>query len=296
MSLLRNSASLILLFLAFDCSAKIIPIPTQEQWVHAKKKIHLDNGINLSYIEAGNTDGKPLLFIHGYTDSSRTWSLIMPYLKNRHVYAIDLRGHGQSDAPVCCYAYTDLASDANLFLKKLKIAKADVVGHSLGSLTTQVLATAYPERVNKVVLMSSTLNIGINGPGNWLWDNIHPLQAPIDPHGKFMQEWRWNPNPIDSKLEEILSQESAVVPLHVWKGVLSGAMYGDLSNAAKLMSAPMLILWGDQDQLLGADHQKKLQAAYPKAKFIAFKNVGHNINLEKPKQTAELIEDFLNTR
>lgn len=274
--------------------AEEIPVPSEATWASAKKTVDLQNGVTMAYTEMGNTEGDPLLLIHGYTDNSRSWSLIAPYLnlKDYHVYAIDLRGHGKSSAPECCYTYPDFADDAYRFMEAKKIKKADVVGHSLGSLAAQLLAAQHPGKVDKVVLISSTTNTG-GGPGTWLWDNIMPLQPPIDPNGKFMMDWYWNPNPVDDAFIKPEREESAAVPIYVWKGVLWGIATGDLSNTAPLVKAPLMIFWGDQDPLFDASHQEKLKAAFPKARYETFKGAGHNMFWEQPQKAAELINSFL---
>lgn len=272
--------------------AEQIAVPDQATWADAKKTVTLPNGIQVAYSEMGNTEGKPLLLIHGFTDNSRSWSLVAPFLETRHVFAIDLRGHGKSTAPDCCYAMTDFANDAALFLDAVNIQNADVVGHSLGSMTAQLLAAQHPEKVNKVVLISSSVRTG-GGPGTWLWDNIMPLTPPIDPNGKFMMDWYWNPNPVDDSFIAPERTESAAVPEQVWKGVLWGLSGGDMSNLAPLVQAPMMIFWGDQDQLFDATHQEALRAAYPKARFETFAGAGHNMFWEQPQHAADLINAFL---
>jgi pimeloyl-ACP methyl ester carboxylesterase len=125
----------------------------------------------------------------------------------------------------------------------MKIEKADVVGHSLGSITTQVLSAQHPDKVGKIVLVSSTVNTG-GGPGTWLWDNSMPLAPPIDPNGQFMMDWYWNPNPVDETFIKREREESASVPIQVWKGVLWGTTLGDLSKISQLIKALAMILWG----------------------------------------------------
>ncbi|MDX0027369.1 alpha/beta hydrolase [Sinorhizobium meliloti] len=291
-TILKLALAVGLLFAAGPGFATEIPVPTQTEWAAAKKTVDLPNGIKLAYSEMGNVEGKPLLLIHGYTDNSRSWSLVAPYLKNHHIYAIDLRGHGKSSAPECCYTYLDFANDAFLFLEAMKIEQADVVGHSLGSLAVQMLAAQHPEKVRKVVLISSTLNTG-GGPGTWLWNNIKPLQPPIDPNGKFVTDWYWNPNPVDERFIKPEREESAAVPIHVWKGVLWGTTTGDLGKISSLIKAPVMIFWGDQDQLMNAPQQAKLKAAFPKARFETFPGAGHNMFWERPEKAAELINSFL---
>lgn len=269
-----------------------IPIPMQADWADAKKRIELPNGISLAYVEMGDPTGQPTLLIHGYTDNSRSWSLIAPYLKDRRLLAIDLRGHGKSDTPDCCYAYTDFANDAALFLDAVGVTQADVIGHSLGSLTAQLLAAQHPDKVRKLVLISSTTAVG-GGPGSWLWDNIMPLVPPIDPESQFMKDWYWNPNPVDEDYISRERRESAATPIHVWRGVLWGLATNDLTLTAPLIKAPILVMWGDQDTLFDLDHQEKLEKVFPEARFEVFAGAGHNMFWEFPKDSAAIITDFL---
>ncbi len=272
--------------------AEEIPIPTQAEWVNAKKSIKLANGITLAYVEMGDTQGPPTLLIHGYTDNSRSWSLIAPYLKGRRLLAIDLRGHGKSDAPACCYAYTDLADDASLFLDAMSIAEADVIGHSLGSLAAQLLAAQHPDKVGDLVLISSTTGFG-DGPGSWLWDNVTALKAPIDPNSQFMKDWYANINPVDEDFLTRERTESAATPLHVWTGVLWATAVNDLTLIAPLVKSPILVLWGEKDGLFDLSDQEKLEKAYPNARFEVFAGAGHNMFWEFPKDAATIINDFL---
>lgn len=269
-----------------------LPIPTQADWAAAKKIVKLPNGLSLAYVEIGNSEGKPTLLIHGYTDNSRSWSLVAPYLKNRRLIAVDLRGHGKSDAPPCCYAYSDFAEDAALFLDALGIAKADVIGHSLGSLTGQLLAAQHPDKVDRLVLVSSTTAVGA-GPGSWLWDNITTLTPPIDPGSQFMKDWYANPNPVDEDFLTRERAESAATPIQVWRGVLWGTAVGDLTLVTPLVKAPMLVVWGDKDPLFDLSHQEKLEKAYPDAEFETFQGAGHNMLWEFPQETAKVIAAFL---
>ena len=269
-----------------------IPVPIQADWADAKKRVELPNGLTLAYVEMGDPAGEPALLIHGYTDNSRSWSLIAPYLKDRRLFAIDLRGHGKSDAPDCCYAYTDFANDAALFLDAVGVAQADVIGHSLGSMTAQLLAAQHPEKVRKLVLVSSTTAIG-GGPGSWLWDNITPLKPPIDPESQFMKDWYWNPNPVDEDYITRERTESAATPIHVWRGVLWGTVINDLTLTAPLVKAPVMVMWGDQDSLFDLTHQEKLEKAFPEARFEVFAGAGHNMFWEFPQRSAEIIDDFL---
>ena len=120
-----------------------------------------------------------------------------------------------------------------------------------------------------------------------------PLKAPIDPNGKFMTDWYWNPNPVDPDYIDRERAESAATPIHVWHGVLWDLAISDLTPIAGQVKAPVLILWGDQDQLFDTTHQDGLKKAFPTAQFEAFAGAGHNMFWEFPEKAAGLIGAFL---
>ena len=88
-----------------------------------KKTIALPNGEVLAYIEMGNLAGRPVVMVHGYTDSARDWVPMLPYVAAQfHLILIDIRGHGQSGKPECCYNRLDFAYDIKLLLDALATA------------------------------------------------------------------------------------------------------------------------------------------------------------------------------
>lgn len=267
-------------------------IPTQEGWNDARQTVTTADGLTLAYVTLSTGEGTPLILLHGYTDNSRSWSLVAQYLGVRPIHALDLRGHGASDAPACCYGLDTLAHDVIGFMDAMGIARADLVGHSLGSMTAGVLAGLHPDRVNRLVLISSALNLP-EGAGTWLWENVPALDHPIDPESQFMTDWYWNPTPVDEVFVRYEMRESAARPAHVWEGVLTGLTLADWGGLAARITAPTLILWGDQDGFFGAAEQEALQAALPSARFGAFAGLGHNMFWEQPQQAGEMIAAFL---
>ena len=134
--------------------------------------------MTLAYVELGDPKGAPLLLLHGYTDTSRSWTQVAPYLLRHRLLIPDQRGHGGSDAPACCYSACAFAEDARLFLDAMKVEKAAVAGHSLGSMVAMTLAAEHPERVTRLALIGSTALVPVKR-GDWLWTNAHALSAPL---------------------------------------------------------------------------------------------------------------------
>ncbi len=273
--------------------AEVFPTPSQADWDQYRGPAYVSDTLTLSYVTFGDTDGEPVILLHGYTDNSRSWSLVGPWLEGFHVQALDLRGHGSSQIVPCCYGLDSLSHDVALFMDHLGIEKAHIVGHSLGAMTAAVFAATHPERVDRLVLISAAMEMP-EASGQWLWDNVPALTHPIDPNSQFMLDWYWNPNPVDEDFITRERTESAARPAEVWMGVLTALTMTDWSPLASRITAPTLMMWGDQDSLFGAETQAALKAALPGARHETFEGYGHNMFWEVPERAGVMIRDFLN--
>jgi non-heme chloroperoxidase len=91
----------------------------------------LATGPLLHYAVQGDDGGDPILFLPGYVDSRCSYSRVLPLLTARHrAYALDQRGHGDSERPACCYTVDDFAADAVAFLDAVGVERSTLVGHS----------------------------------------------------------------------------------------------------------------------------------------------------------------------
>jgi non-heme chloroperoxidase len=288
---MRKSSVLSLALLCFSLISGAAPA-----WADPNiKQINLGQGIKLEYRVSGPRNGPPVLLIHGVTDSSHSWSSVMPYLAGEYrVYAPTLRGHGDSSKPAGGYQISVFAEDMIAFMDKLGIDRASVVGHSLGSLVAHQLASVYPQRVSTLVLVSSAPTLVDNPVVAYLWDEIIGLptfQDPIDPD--FIRDWQTGPNPVDPAFFETVLSETAKVPARVWKAAFRGLLSDDHRRFLADIAAPTLILWGDADPLIAYDEQTALQAAIPGATLHVYPGGGHNLHWEQPYEVATDILGFL---
>jgi pimeloyl-ACP methyl ester carboxylesterase len=288
----RLAAAGVAALAAAPLQAEVFPTPSQAGWDRYRGPAYLESGITLSYVTFGDLAAEPVILLHGYTDNSRSWSLVGPWLEGFHVEALDLRGHGSSQVVACCYGLDQLAHDVVLFMDELGLEKAHVVGHSLGAMTAGVLAATYPERVDRLVLISAALSVP-EASGQWLWENVPALEHPIDPESQFMLDWYWNPSPVEEDFLARERSESAARPPEVWMGVLTALSMTDWTTLAGRISAPTLIMWGDQDGLFGAETQEALRGALPGARFETFAGHGHNMFWEVPERAGTMIAEFL---
>jgi pimeloyl-ACP methyl ester carboxylesterase len=270
-----------------------------------KKLIALPNGESLAYIDRGERSGPAVVLIHGYTDSARDWVPMLPYLSKRYrLILVDIRGHGQSSKPECCYTRIDFAYDIKLLLDALGVQKADIVGHSLGSIISQTFAEYWPERTAHVVLISSTGGSPPDRPKKPpqfdFAAEIRQLKEPIEADSPFMIAWWDSPTPVDPDFIRRQRKDAAGIPLRVWLAVLDQALptdnlYGDLQSSLPRLKAPTLLIWGSKDPIMEEDVRQSLRDALPKAKVKIFDGLGHNPFWEDPRGVAEVINTFLNT-
>jgi pimeloyl-ACP methyl ester carboxylesterase len=125
-----------------------------------KRQLVLKNGEVIHYLEQGAGD-KTLLLIHGNFSSSLFYTPLLERLpSNLHIIAPDLRGYGDSSYYRRINSLKDFAEDMKLFMDAKQIKKSSVVGWSLGGGVALELAAAYPEMIEKMVLINSTTHRG----------------------------------------------------------------------------------------------------------------------------------------
>ena len=266
-----------------------------------KKQAVLPDGETLAYIDTGNPSGTPVVLIHGYTDSARDWVPLMPYLsKQFRLVLVDIRGHGQSSKPECCYTRLDFAYDIKLLLDSLGIQRADLVGHSLGSIIAQTFTEYWPEKTGRVVLIASTGGRppGMAPPKFDFTAEIRKLKEPIEPDSPFMIAWWDSPTPVDPDFIRRQRKDAAGIPLRVWLAVLdqglpSDNLYGDLQSTLPKLKAPTLLIWGSKDPIMEQPMRKTLIDALPAAQVKVFDGLGHNPFWEDPEAVAGVINQFL---
>ena len=264
-----------------------------ERFDKRKVSILLADGQTIAYVDSGSPQAQPLVLIHGYTDSARDWLPVEPLLARRfRLIIVDLRGHGASGKPECCYTRFDFAYDIKLLLDSLHIAAADIAGHSLGSLVAQTFAELWPGYTRRLILISSTgTSFGTQG---WLAD-VERLNDPIDPNSPFMRGW-WtqsiaiNPEFFSSRQR----QDAAAIPARVWRAIAAQSLVGvDLTSMLHRVRAPTLLIWGARDDLVTEEGREALHSGISGSRVEIFESLGHDLFWENPAAVTSAIIEFL---
>ncbi|HZH77722.1 MAG TPA: alpha/beta hydrolase [Archangium sp.] len=256
--------------------------------------VQLPSGLQLHYVEQGRQEGQVVVLLHGYTDSYRSFDLVLPLLpRDVRVFALDQRGHGDSSRPDCCYAQSDFASDVVAFLDSQRIPRAVLVGHSMGSFIAQQVALEHPDRVQALVLIGSAPTVRGNPVAAELKNAVDSLSDPIDP--AFVRDFQASTflRPIPPSFLDIAVSESLKVPARVWKASLDGLIAEDHVSRLGRISAPTLVVGGDKDGFFPVADQRALVDALPHASLVFYEETGHAPHVELPQRFVQDLMRFL---
>jgi 3-oxoadipate enol-lactonase len=251
--------------------------------------------IELHYEERG-TGEPPLLVIAGIPAVASDWaSLAGPLSARRRVIAYDNRGSGASTVTPGPYTTTQLAADAMALLDALDIERADVFGMSLGGMVAQELALGWPERVHKLVLGCTHAGLA------------HAAQMPRETGRAFaLQTDDWaermralapfafargvDPALLDAFIEK--KSKDVQDPLG-YTAQIQAVLTHDTYERLPQISAPTLILTGDDDQIIPAASSGVLHDHIPGSRLEVIEGSGHLFFIEQPDATLLVLESFL---
>jgi pimeloyl-ACP methyl ester carboxylesterase len=261
----------------------------------AAKTIALGPGLELDYVERGDPAGVPLVLLHGYTDSWRSYELLLDALpKWIHAIAFSQRGHGDSDKPSSRYDASVFAADLAAFMNALDIERAFIAGHSMGSLVAQRFALDYAKRTLGLVLLGAFGTLKGNAGVEELWrESVAMLKDPVD--AKLVREFQESTlaKPVPPDFFEMIVAESLKVPAHVWRSALRDLLDDDFSGEAGTISTPSLIVWGDRDPLCSQAEQEALRATIRGSRLVVHTGSGHSPHWEDPQRAAADIAAFV---
>ena len=256
-------------------------------------RIKLKTGIAMKYVETGDPKGPVLLLVHGYGDSSFSYSRVLPLLDKRYRIVIpDQRGHGETDKPESGYEMRDFSADLAALMDELNIRSATVVGHSMGSFVSMQLALDHPAKVERLVLVG-TAPKARNNVTSGLAPVVQALKDPVP--RTFLEEFQSaasSPSLPKSFFDSVIA-ESSKLPANVWKKVLEGILKPDYTPELKRIRVPVTIFWGEKETLFSREEQEPLLKNLPNAKLVVFPNSGHSPNWEEPEKFAKDLNQVL---
>jgi pimeloyl-ACP methyl ester carboxylesterase len=271
-------------------------MPSRRATTLEEQFVTLPTGVRMEYVEWGDPAGVPVVFLHGVTDSWRSFERILPQLPRAiRAFALSARGHGDSSRPETGYRYADMSADVLAFMDALAIPRAIVVGHSMGSMVAQRFAVDHPARVSGLVLMGAFPTLFRDeGITDFYRTAIAPLTDPIDP--VFAREWQLSTLAREMPADhfEAVVDETRKVPSRVWREAFAGLLATpDFSAALATVDVPVLLMWGERDAFSPRAGQDRLLSLFPRARLIVYEGAGHGFHWEDAGRVAGDLAAFV---
>ena len=267
---------------------------SQDAPLHAAKHVDLADGTRLAYVEQGDTNGVPVILLHGYTDSWRSYERVLPHLpQSLRVLAVTQRGHGDSGKPDGEYESRVFARDVANFMDTLGIERAVIVGHSMGATVAQRFAVDYPQRVRALVLGGAFFPRPANTELRKFLEEVSTLSDPIDP--VFVRDFQKSTlaQPVPPEFFDTVVGEAMKVPARVWQAALQPYLTMDFSTDLANIAVPTLLVWGDRDAFTGRSEQDDLSRAIKTSRLVVYEGAGHSPHWEEPQRFAGQVASFV---
>ena len=272
------------------------------------------HGHEVIYRMAGAGEGKPVVvLIHGMVNSSRHWREVAEGLAGDYtVIAPDLIGHGDSATPRGDYSIGAHAAAIRDLLAALGVRRATIVGHSLGGGVAMQFFWQFPERVERLVLVSSgglgprvspLLRLAaVPGASPALALAARPrvigaiaaLANELERRGSGKAVYL---DAVARALRPLRSEGSRRAFIQTLRGVIDarGQRVSAVDRLYLLGAVPCLIVWGERDRTIPLEHGRAAHEAIPGSRFVTLPRAAHFPHLEDPGGLAAALREFLAT-
>jgi non-heme chloroperoxidase len=261
------------------------------------QRITLADGLALSYMDQGNRSARALVLLPGLSDSWRSYARVLPHLPaSIRVIAVSPRGHGDSDKPRSGYRTKDFSADVAELLSRLGVTRAIVAGHSSASLVAQRFAIDHPERTAGLILEGSFVTLrGRRELEAAVASTIAPLVDPVSPD--FVRKFAAGTiaRAVPPSFMDSMVRESLKMPARVWREGFAGLLLDDHSLELGHITAPTVLIWGDQDGLIGREQQDALTRGIRGSRLLVYSGIGHTPHWEDPERFAADVIAFVNS-
>ncbi|HEY7649348.1 MAG TPA: alpha/beta hydrolase [Methylomirabilota bacterium] len=255
------------------------------------------NGLRLHVLDWGGAGRAPLLLLHGFTGHAHAWDTLSLALQPHfHVYALDQRGHGDSD-PAEVYGAVASFDDLSGVIEQLGLAPVTLVGLSMGGRNAMYFASKRPDLVRKLVVLDIGPEISKKAaeappgpPEPEVWDSIE--QAAQHLH-------RANPYPGIHYYRWVVSQSLRARPegglVWAWHPSIKLRRGPDMDWWAILrdIPTPTLVLRGAESRILDRDVAERMARELPQGRLVEIPRAVHTLHEDNPEAVLTALKEFL---
>jgi pimeloyl-ACP methyl ester carboxylesterase len=240
--------------------------------------------------------GRPVILLHGWLGSWGLWQETMACLgRSYRTYALDFWGFGESGKKRDTYAVQDFVSLVTQFMDQLGIARAPLVGHSMGGTVSLSVAIQDPDRVSSITVIGSpvvgtSLSLLLKLFGRraiarlvyhnlWMFQHSYRLLAPF-----YCRDPRW---------ADMMDRDISKLTLESFLMSIASLRCTDLRPALGQVPVPVMGMYGQRDIVVSPRQWKPLNEGIPHARVEIFPKAGHFIMLDEPKAFMDILQNFL---
>ncbi|TWT26480.1 2-succinyl-6-hydroxy-2,4-cyclohexadiene-1-carboxylate synthase [Planomicrobium sp. CPCC 101110] len=261
------------------------------------------NGVRYHVEVVNEAKQQTIVFLHGFTGSTKTWRPITEQLKGFRIVLIDLIGHGQSESPQSAerYAMDRQIKDLDDMISELALTNFIMVGYSMGGRTALAYACTYPERLKALILESASPGLWTTEEQKERQERDAALARRISSGGipAFVDFWenialfdsqKQLPDPVKQAVRQERLAQNPIGLANSLLGMGTGSQ-ASYWEALKDLKMPVLLLAGTLDAKFKGINEAML-ALLPNGR-LEIMEAGHAIHVEKPLEFATMVKEHL---
>ena len=284
----------------------------EPDWRQINWRDHLQwaevEGSRMNYVDIGSGDGTPIVFIHGLSGTWQNWLENLPYFaQKRRCIAMDLPGFGYSDMPREKISISNYARQVDALCEQLGLGECIVVGNSMGGFVTAELSIQYPQRAERVCLVSAA-GISVTNlrrrpvlTGARIIGALGAASAAQNRYIVARPKLRW------FFTNFIFRHPSRIAPDLMYEQLRGAGKKGfydamdaltsyDFRDRLPEIKAPTLIVWGEHDMLVPVKDAHEFERLIPQSRTVILDDTGHVPMLERPRKFNELLCELIEHR
>ena len=255
------------------------------------------DGNKIRYLESGDSKNI-LVLVHGLGASAERWNNVIPnFVKHYHVIVPDLIGFGYSDKPIVDYTPDFFSTFLGKFFDALGIKRPNVIGSSLGGQIAAEYASAHPNNIEKLILVSPSGVMKKSTPAldAYIMAALYPNEQSAKNAFEMMES---SGNQVDDRIVRGFVERMQLpnAKLAFMSTVLGLKNSEVITTKLHTIHSPTLIIWGSKDPVIPIQYAESFASSIKDCRFYRMDGCGHTPYVQDPETFSSIVLDFLSCR
>ena len=254
------------------------------------------DGNKVRYLESGDSKNI-LVLVHGLGASAERWNNVIPnFAKYYHVIVPDLIGFGYSDKPIVDYTTDFFSTFLGKFFDALGIKRPNVIGSSLGGQISALYASANPNNIKKLILVSPSGTMKQSTPAldAYIMAALYPNEQSAKNAFEMMES---SGNEVDDEIVHgfIERMQLPNAKLAFMSTVLGLKNSEIITTKLHTIHSPTLIIWGSKDPVIPIQYAESFASSIKDCRFYRMDDCGHTPYVQDPNAFSSIVLEFLSS-